>query len=135
MVSEWDDVLNLPEDRTRVTVIIVTKWNVLCASSSVQESLDMFEEPRFVPVTNVVELTRLAAVHHGASHDHSMVTREHQALHKVSCVHTLHLLLECLDHLVEIVDRSVVQLDKSLARHNLNLHRDQEAEGAIAPGH
>ena len=72
MVAEWNDVLNLPEDGPGVPVVVVPQRDVLGALPEIEESLDVFEEPRLVPATNFIEFARLAAVHQVASHDHGL---------------------------------------------------------------
>ena len=55
-------------------MIIVTKWNIFCCSSTFQKLLDMLEEPGFVPVTNMIELARGAGVYHLTGHHHGLLT-------------------------------------------------------------
>ena len=134
VVAEGNDVLDLPEDGTRVTVVVVTQWDVLASLSALQEGLDMFEEPGFVPAPDLIQFAGLAAVHHVTRHNYRPLLGEHQTLNKVRRVAPLHLPLEGLDHLVQGVDGGVVQLHEALAGHDVNLHADEEAEGAVAPG-
>ena len=94
----------------------------------------MFEEPRFVPAANMIELPRSAGVDHLPRHHDGLISGEDQALHKVTSIRFLHLLLECLHHLVQRVDRCVVQLDEPLAGDDLYLDTDQEAQSSITPG-
>ena len=44
-------------------------------TTCLKESLDMFEEPRFVPGANLVQLSRLAAVNQVAGHHHCLLER------------------------------------------------------------
>ena len=158
IISEWYYVLNFPENRSWVPahsewlgrimknssiaaapVVVMAERDVLCARPAAQEPLHMLEEPWLVPVADVVELSRGAAVHHAPRHHHGALQREHQTLHEVCLgagggVHALHLPLEGLDHLVQGVDGGVVQLHEALAGHDVDLHADEEAEGAVAPG-
>ena len=112
----------------------MTKWNIFCFGSTIQESLNMFEEPRFVPVSDMIELSRSTRVDHLTGHHYSLIPREDQTLHKVTGIRPLHLLLEGLNHLLEGIDRGVVQLDEPLAGDDLDLHADQEAQSPITPG-
>ena len=118
-----------------IPVIIVSQRDVLSGVAKVQECLNMFEEPGFVPVTNVVESSGVTRVHHLPGHHHCSVPGEHETLNKVRSISSLHLLLECLDHLVETVDWVIVQLDEALAGNNGNLNWDKEAKSSVAPGH
>ena len=44
-------------------------------TTCLKESLDMFEEPRFVPGANLVQLSRLAAVNQVAGHHHCLLEK------------------------------------------------------------
>ena len=72
MVPKRNDVLNLPEYRPGVAVVVMPERDVLRPLAEIQECLDVFEEPRFVPAANLVQFTRLAAVHQVARHHHGL---------------------------------------------------------------
>ena len=69
-----------------VSVVVVLHGNVLDSCSvrrRLHEGFDVFEEPRLVPLPNLVQLVRLAAVNHVARHQDRPVFVKHQTLHKL----------------------------------------------------
>ena len=54
-VSSWNQSLQLPEHGSRVTMIVVHQRNVFSSCSTLNECLNMFVEPRFVPLKTFID--------------------------------------------------------------------------------
>ena len=133
-----------------MTMIEVHQWNIFSCRTRVNEALDMFEEPGFIVVTNLIELRGWAAVRQVSSHDDSSVPAEHDRLHKHVRVVHLQLPLQGLQHLVQGVHGYIVQPYKPLNStrytfialffsilpagwNDIQLNTSQEANCSIAP--
>ena len=53
MVAERDDVLNLPENAARMTVLVVAQGDIPDSRAGFKKTFEVFEEPRFGPQTDV----------------------------------------------------------------------------------
>ena len=95
-----------------MTMVVVHQRNVFRSRTRVYEALHVFEEPRFVVLSNLVEQSWGAAVSHVAGHDDSSVLAEHDGLHKHVTVPHLQLTVQGLQHLLHGVHGDVVQPHK-----------------------
>lgn len=63
MQCEDDTYLKLPEQSSRMTMVVVSQWDVFSDSftfwNCFQNIFNMFEKPRFVPFADVVDLAKL----------------------------------------------------------------------------
>ena len=116
VVTERNEILQLPEQGAGVSVVVVTQREVLSLGSSLEECLmtvsikmelflsihylDVFVEPRLVPQSDLVEFVWVTAVDHVARHHDGPVLAVHQTLHQLGAVRPFQLPLHGLHHLL-----------------------------------
>ena len=132
VVSERDNVLDLPEQTARMPVVVVAERDVFDASAAVQVFLDVREEPWLPVVADGVDQAWLGGFDHISFHNDPVVGRVYERLDKIDAG-VVERFFAGLHGGLFVADRLVLHPHPRLGLDDLNFNPDKEPECAVAP--